>query len=75
MIDILLMAKARGFPPSRAGFPVSTRLAHTSFRPSRSYSLSAGFNYRQSSGMDILSSIDVTVMNNPACRAGPDTHI
>src|SRR5258708_31186989 len=75
LIDILPMHKCRGFPPSRAGFPVSTKPAHTSFRPSRSYSLSAGFNYRQSGGMDVLSGIAVTVMDDPAFRAGPDTDI
>ncbi len=40
--DILPMPEGRGFPLSRARVPASTSLACASFRPSRSYSLSAG---------------------------------
>src|SRR2546421_10567315 len=75
MIDLLPTAEAGGFPPSRARFPVSTRLAHTSFRPSRSYSLSTGIEYRQSGGMYVLSCLDITVMDYPTFGTCPDTHI
>src|SRR5438045_2872886 len=75
LLDILPTAEAGGFAPSRARFPVSTRLAHTSFRPSRSYSLSTGIEYRQSGGMYVLSCIDITVMDDPTFGTCPDTHI
>src|SRR6266487_340194 len=74
-VDILPTAEAGGFAPSRARFPVSTRLAHTSFRPSRSDSLSTGIEYRQSGGMYVLSGIDITVMDYPTFGTCPDTHI
>jgi hypothetical protein len=73
--DILPMAKARGIPLSRVRLPVSTKLAQTSLGPSRSYSLSAGFKYREPHGMDVFCGIEITVMDSPTFRAGPDAHI
>src|SRR5579859_1467151 len=69
------MAKARGFPPSRVGLPVSLRLALPGFHPSRSYSLSAGFKYRQSGGMYVPSGVHVSIMDNAAFRTDPLTDI
>jgi hypothetical protein len=60
------MPKGRGFPPSRAGFPVSLRLAWASFHPSRSNSLSAGFKYREPHGMYVTSGVDISIMDNAA---------
>src|SRR5260370_23353826 len=69
------MAKARGFPPSRVGFPVSLRFAF--YGPIRiwSYNLSTGFKYRQPDGMHILCCIDVPIMNRSTYRARPFPNI
>ncbi len=70
-LDILPMAKARGFPPSRVGFPVSTRLAfHGSIRV-WTYDLSTGFKYRQPGGMHIRSGVDVPIMDHSTDGTGP----
>jgi hypothetical protein len=69
------MAKARGFPLSRVRVPVSTKLARTRQSPFRSYSLSAGFKYRESHGMYITSSIMIAVMDNATFRARPHANI
>src|SRR6266487_4483583 len=61
----------RGLPLSRVRLPVSTKLARTNLSPSRSYSLSAGFKYRESHGMYVTSSIEIAVMDNPTFGACP----
>src|SRR5713101_4046415 len=73
--DILPTAQAGGFPPSRVGVPVSTRLASPGFHPPRSYSLSAGFKYRESHGMYVPSSVHISVMMDTTCRAHPMANI
>lgn len=73
--DILPMPKGRGFPPSRVRFPVSLKLAYTSFHPSRSYGFSTGFKYRESHGMYITSSVHISIMGNAAFRANPMANI
>jgi len=69
------MGKPRGFPPSRVSFPVSPRLARIGFHRPWSYSLSAGFKYRQPDGMYVPSSVDITIMMNATFRARPFTDI
>jgi hypothetical protein len=66
------MPEGRGLPLSRVSFPVSTKLAYTSLSPSRSYSLSAGFKYREPHGMYVLCSIDIAVMDYTTFRTCPD---
>src|SRR6266568_2322888 len=74
-IDILPTAQAGGLPPSRVSFPVSPRLARIGFHRPWSYSLSAGFKYRQPDGMYVPSSVDITIMMNATFRARPLTDI
>src|SRR5216684_897057 len=74
-IDILPTADAGGFPSSPRGFPVSTRRARFGFHRPWSYRLSAGFKYRESHGMYVLSSIDVPIMMDATFWACPGTRI
>src|SRR5437588_716267 len=74
-IDILPLAKTRGFQESLLGFPASRRLAGFGFHRTRSYSLSTGFKYRESHGMYVLCSVDITIMGDAALRASPEPNI
>src|SRR5258708_39380088 len=69
------MGKPRGFPPSRVSFPVSPRLARIGFHRPWSYSLSAGFKYRQADGIYVPSSVDIKIMMNATFRAHAFTDI
>src|SRR6266849_5560164 len=64
-----------GFLPSLGGFPVSLRRARFGFHRPWSYRLSAGFKYRESHGMYVLSRIDVPIMMDATFRACPGTRI
>src|SRR5579859_439802 len=68
------MAKARGFPSSRTGFPASLGVACPSFCPNRSYTACTG-RHREPLGQDVSTCIDIPVMPDTALWADPFTHV
>src|SRR5271157_5075280 len=68
------MAKARGWTSSRTSFPASLGVAHSSFRPSRSYTSSTG-RHREPLGQNVVCCVDIPVMPDAALWANPLTHI